>query len=322
MGHVNFRIMVAAAGLVGSALIGPAAWAQSCNESCLKAIMHQYLEQLPRHDAGSLPVSPQINARENTEPVKLGYGSWKTVAAVLPGLEFADPATGQVIYAGGVRRDGAIGTLFLRLRVADGKITESEMLTTGPGALTPPRPAGGLRPGGAPAGGARAGGRGPGPAPDLSGLLQPDILYDVVVPKDRRSSREQLANIPYLYMEGLAKGDGSIPPFGPRCDRYAAGGRKLTNNPANRGGAISCAMAVGAMKAMKGLSVVNRRIAVVDVPHGIAVGMFIVAVDMGGGRAFAQDVAEVFKVVDGKIRSIEEFGAPGQVPPDSGFPGR
>jgi hypothetical protein len=317
-----FKAWIAALAVAGSALIVPPALAQGCNEQCLKTILHQYLQQLPRHDPGPLSVSPQINARENTEPVKLGEDSWKSVSAVLPGLEFADPTAGQVIYAGGVRRDGALGTMFLRLKVVDGRITESEMLTTGPGAAMPPRPvppsadhtAG---PAGATAAaGPRAGG--PRPAPDLSGLLHPDILYDAVVPEDRRSTRDQLANVPLLYMEGLARGDGSIPPFGPRCDRYAAGGHKLTNNPANRGGAVSCAMAVSAMKQMQGLSVVNRRVAVVDVPHGIAVGLFIVAGNLGG-RAFAQDVAEVFKVVDGKIRSIEEFGAPGQIPPDSGF---
>jgi len=319
MRYCNIRVMLAAVGLAGSALIGPAAWAQTqtCNDSCLKEVMHQYLQQLPKHDPGSLAVSPQINARENTEPVRLGEGSWKTVTSVLPGLEFADPVTGQVIYAGGVRRDGVLGAMFLRLKVANGKITESEMLTTGPGAVAAPRTPGGPRAGAPPARRPRAAR----PAPDLSALLRPDILYDAIVPKNRRSTREQLMNIPYLYMEGLAKGDGSIPPFGPRCDRYAAGGHKLTNNPANRGGAVSCAMAVSAMKAMKGLSIANRRIAVVDVPHGIAVGMFIVVGDFGGGRAFAQDAAEIFKVVDGRIRSIEEFGAPGRIPPNSGFPG-
>jgi hypothetical protein len=309
MGDFKGWIAALAATLAGSAFIVPPALAQGCNEQCLKTILQHYLQQLPRHDPGPLSVSPQINARENTEAVKLGEGSWKSVSAVLPGLEFADPAAGQVIYAGGVRRDGALGTLFLRLKVVDGRIVESEMLTTGPGAAMPPRPA-------PPAAGPRPGG--PRPAPDLSGLLHPDILYDAVVPGNRRSTRDQLARIPFLYMQGLARGDGSIPPFGPRCDRYAAGGHKLTNNPANRGGAVSCAMAVSAMKQMKGLSIVNRRIAVVDVPHGIAVGLFIVAGNLGG-RAFAQDVAEVFKVVDGKIRSIEEFGAPGQIPPDSGF---
>ncbi len=151
MGYGNIRTMVALVSLAGSALVGPTAWARSCDDSCLKGILHQYLDQLPKHDAGPLAVSAQLNARENTEPVKLGDGSWKTITAVLPGLEFADPVAGQVIYAGGVRRDGALGTMFLRLKVVDGKITESEMLTTGAGALIPARPAGSAQAGGPPA---------------------------------------------------------------------------------------------------------------------------------------------------------------------------
>jgi hypothetical protein len=48
------------------------------------------------------------------------------------------------------------------------------------------------------------------------------------------------------------------------------------------------------------------------VPRGIAVGMFVVAFSIGG-RQVAQNTGEIFKVVDGRIRSIEEFGGPGRV---------
>lgn len=148
--------------------------------------------------------------------------------------------------------------------------------------------------------------------------MYPDILYDAIVPAGRRLDRSHLMQIPYLYAEGLAKGDGSIAPFGPRCDRWAAGGRKLTNNPAARGGAVTCAMAVDGMKRVQGRSVLNRRVVVADVPHGIAVGMFMV-VFSAGGRQFTQNTGEIFKVVDGHIRSIEEFGGPGRVPQTSSY---
>jgi hypothetical protein len=300
----------------------PAARAQNCGDSCLKRILHRYLVALPTHNPSSLPLAAQVQARENSEPVNLGEGSWQSVTAVLPGYIFADPESGNVIYGGGVRRGKALGILFLRLKVIDGKIADSEMLTSGPGAVTPPRPQ---------LPGSPAASAGPATdtqrsaqrfaAPDLSGLLTPDILYDAILPKDRRSTRQQLMRIPFLYMQGLAKGDGSIPPFGPRCDRWAAGGRKLTNNPAARGGAISCATAIDGMKRMPGRSVTNRRVVVADVAHGIAVGMLIVSFDVGGMRV-TQNAAEIFKVVDGHIRSIEEFNVPGRVPPGSGFAGQ
>jgi hypothetical protein len=59
----------------------------------------------------------------------------------------------------------------------------------------------------------------------------------------------------------------------------------------------------------------------VDVPHGIAVGMLIVSFDLNGTQ-IAQNAAEIFKVVDGHIRSIEEFNVPGRVPTGSGFAGQ
>ena len=74
-------------------------------------------------------------------------------------------------------------------------------------------------------------------------------------------------------------------------------------------------------KRMQGRSVTNRRVVVVDVPHGIAVGMLIVSFDLGGTQ-IAQNAAEIFKVVDGHIRSIEEFNVPGRVPTGSGFAGQ
>lgn len=318
MRFIDGRGALALFGLLAAVSLSPIAQAQNCGDTCLKGILHRYLTALPTHDPKSLPLAAHVEARENSEPVTLGEGSWQSVTAVLPGYIFADPESGNVIYGGGVRRGQALGVLFLRLKVLDGKITESEMLTSGPGAVTPPRPQPPAPAGAAP--GAPRPGQGF-PPPDLSGLMTPDILYDAVVPKDRRSTREQLMRIPFLYMEGLAKGDGSIPPFGPRCDRWAAGGRKLTNNPAARGGAISCAMAVDGMRRMQGRSVSNRRVVVVDVPHGIAVGMLIVSFDVGGNQV-AQNAAEIFKVVDGHIRSIEEFNVPGRVPPGSGFEGQ
>jgi hypothetical protein len=65
--------------------------------------------QLPRHDPTALPLAAHVEALENTMPVGLGEGSWKNVTAVLPGLEFADPLTHDVIYAGGVRSRSSTG---------------------------------------------------------------------------------------------------------------------------------------------------------------------------------------------------------------------
>jgi hypothetical protein len=307
------RWLAIAALLLIVALTPMAAHAQAseCNERCLKSILHRYLALLPTHDPSKLPLGSDLEARENSEPVRLGEGSWQSITAVLPGYEYADPEMGNVVYGGGVRRGRALGILFLRLKILDGHIIESEMLTSGPGAILAP---GSQPPGAAPQ-------TSPLRAPDLSGLMFPDILYAAPVPTNRRSTRALLARVPFQYMEGLTRADGSIPPFGLRCDRWDVDGRKVTNNPVNPNGAVTCATALDAMKRLQGRRIVNRRVVAVDVPLGIAVGMFIISYDIDGLQA-TRNVAEIFKVVDGRIRSIEEFNVPGRTPPGSGFTGQ
>jgi hypothetical protein len=83
---------------------------------------------------------------------------------------------------------------------------------------------------------------------------------------------------------------------------------------------VTCASALDAMKRLQGRRITNRRVVAVDVARGIAVGMFIISFDSNGMQT-ARNVAEIFKVVDGRIRSIEEFAVPGRTPPGSGFRG-
>jgi hypothetical protein len=281
----------------GVALAPAPASARSCNDKCLTSLMQQYLQLMPRHDPGKLPVASTINARENSQATPLGQGSWKTIDGVLPGLLFADATTGEVIYAGGAKHEGHIGSLFVRLKTVDGKITESELWTRG----------------GEPTAQGGENGR------SMDGLAEPDVLYDAVIPAERRSSREQMIGIVRGYLEGISKHDGSIPHFSYRCDRYNTG-FKWTNNPENpesRGGG-SCA---SSFTNLSGQPVVNVRIPVIDVEHGVAAALFVIP-HPERKTPSGTYVAEVFKIVDGKVRSIEEFGGPGGYPPNSGFPDR
>lgn len=268
------------------------AQAGTCDERCLLKTLDDYLQHLERHDTHGLKVAASLNARENAEAVPLGSGSWSTISRVLPGLKFADAMTGEAVYAGGVEHGDRLGALFLRIKVENGQISESEMLTRGGE---------------------------PGGTADMSGLREPDILYDAIVPTERRSTREQLFGFVNAYLDGISKHDGSIPHFSYRCDRYSAG-MKWTNNPDNppeKGGG-SCA---SSFTGLKGQEVVNRRFVVADPVHGIVAALFIIP----HGEASPQrstNVGEVFKIVDGKIRSIEEFGGAGKYPPASGFPDR
>jgi hypothetical protein len=287
---MKFHIWTVA--LTAVALTGAAAALadSSCNVACLNQVMATYLKGLTRHDPGSLKLSADINARENGHLVAIGQGAWQKITALpVPGLTFADAERGQVVYIGAANSGSELGALFVRLAVKDGKITESELFTRGGE---------------------------PGGKDDFSGMLEPDVLYEAPVPEARRSDRKTMEAIIGRYEDGISMHDGSIPPFSYRCDRYSAGS-KWTNSaavPVEKGGG-TCATS---FNGLKGQPVVNRRIAVLDPARGIAVALFIIPHGERPTKG-STNVAEVFKIVDGKIRSIEEFAFPGGYPPDSGF---
>ncbi len=262
----------------------------ACDTSCLNDVLDRYLKQLVVHDPTSLPVAAGIVTVENSEVVKLGEGSWRTIADVPAGQRYVDALNGQAVFMGATKdASGQVGSIFIRLAVnGDGKIAESELFTKG----------------------SYTG------ASDPATLLTPDILYDAEVPPARRSSRADLTRIVNLYMDGISKHDGSGVPVSERCDRYQAG-KKFTNSPerpVERGGG-SCQTS---LSNLTGQVVVNRRFPVIDVEKGIVAVLFIIP---HGERnpPNATNVAEIFKIVDGKIRSIEEFSFAGVYPPSSGF---
>ena len=286
-----------ACGLAGTAQ------AASCGSNCLDNVMQHVLRQMALHQAGDLRYAAGAIIVENATPSDDQHGSWLNIEKIRSGQTFADPATGQVAHYGAVDTRYGLSALFIRLKIADGAIAEQEIFSKGG---EPPAPAP------APA----AAGAAPMAKPDYSGLLEPDILYTAEVPADRRENRAALIATVNTYLRGIGQHDGSIPSFSYRCDRYSAGS-KFTNNPAvpaARGGG-TCATA---LNGLKGQMPVNIRTPIVDEKLGIVVGFFIIP---HGERKVqgSTNVAEVFKIVDGKIRSIEEFGGAGKYPPTSGF---
>lgn len=270
---------------------GSMAAGRRCDAKCLEGIVDRYLSQLLKHDPGSLPVAAGVLAVENGQAVKLGEGSWQAVQAFpVAGQTFADAENGEVAHYTATRTaDGKVGSLFLRLKVVDRRIAESEIFSRGAYTME---------------------------GKETVGLLEPDVLYPALVPAPRRSSREQLMKVVNLYMDGLSQHDGRLFPAGARCDRFQAG-NKFTNvlETLDRGGG-TCQ---SSMEHLKGQEVMDRRFFVLDVERGIAVVGFIIPHAERTPKG-ATNVAEVFKIVDGKIRSIEEFSFVGGWPPSSGLP--
>ena len=66
------------------ALLGLApftAHAAGCDRDCLGALLTQYVDAVVAHDPTGLPVAAGLRVTEDSQPVKLGEGIWKTVTA-------------------------------------------------------------------------------------------------------------------------------------------------------------------------------------------------------------------------------------------------
>ena len=263
--------------------------APSCDSKCLSSTVDRYLAQMLKHDVKPLVVAANAITVENGKPTKLGEGAWQTVQDYpVLGHTFTDATTGNVVHYNAVTTsDGKPGSLYVRLKVVNNRIAESEVILR---AAAAEESAG-------------------------VGLLEPDILYMAPVPEARRSPRAKMLKIVDLYLDAISQHNGALVPAGPRCDRYQAG-NKFTNVPElfNRGGG-TCQ---SSLNGLTGQAVVNRRFPVVDEALGIAVVHFIIP-HAERPKPGATNAAEVFKIVDGKVRSIEEFSFGGAFPVSSGF---
>lgn len=275
----------------------------NCDRACLSGFMNTFLETLVKHDPASLPVTHNVKYTENGVRLNLGDGLWQTAfAKPTYRVDVIDAIAGTVGLIGNINEHGNKNWYAVRLKVEKGKlISEIESLIVR-------RIAGG--PGG------------PQFGPPHT---EPHPLMMQPVPEQSRRSRAELAAIGNSYFTGLdTDNSGRNVPFSPDCQRRENG--VVTSNDPN--------MEKGSMVWMDckaqfdtGFSVIvtdirERRFEVVDPVTGLAFGWGYF--DHNGSpenfdgppaegndmaNAFRQPfsfyIAEIFKVVDGKIRQIE-----------------
>lgn len=273
----------------------PAMQAQNraaCNDACLRQHMDRYLTQMTAHKTGGLDVAPNAEIRENTVRIALGGGNaWSKVAAIKSRQDFTDPSTGNIVSRSAVDLGGGkLGSYSVRLEVDSGKITEIESTLNPGGRLF-----------------------------DEYNMLHPDIIWDTIVPKDRRSTREQLIKIADLYFDAIRDHGGSKYEdiFAKRCDRYESG-RKMSNDsltPSNEDGAQNC---YGTLRGLKGQDVEQRRYPLVDVERGVVLGYGFIQHRERNPQG-ATGLAELFKIVDGRLQVIENIEAGLPYPLEGGF---
>jgi len=273
----------------------------SCNAACLEDLMQKYLDALAARDPAAAPVTDDVVFSENGVIQPFGDASWKTMdKRGTYWLPITDEAAGQAAVLTVMYERGDWELTTLRIKARGGKIAEAEQMIvrrTGEG-------------GGGSAGGATIVTK-PQESPDPR-LLAP-------VPPAQRVSRAELVRIADSYFEGIDTAtDSSITPFWDDCQRRE-NGTITSNNPAAAPGSmanLACKQQFDTGFQIIVTDIRDRRIWVADTERQLVFGFaFFDHSGVGSpktttgtfAKPFTFQIAEAFKVRDGKIQQIEAY---------------
>jgi len=282
----------------------PAAKAGDCDRACLNGFVDQYMAAVAAHDPSKLPTAANVRYSENNVEMQLGEGLWQTSDGwgsykVL----IDDPEAGQVGFLAVANEDGHLSCFAGRLKVAEKKVTEIEIIAARPDRPSPPAADG------IPIGGPEA--------------LRDKPLFSEDEPASERVSREKLIQLADGYFDTIQLNTGKIyTTFDPDCQRMENGSMTANNpNATNPVAKMGCQaqLETGLLKIVTRAR--DRRFVVDEQKQMVFVATFF---DHNGtvrrnklvdgsvrtigppfDRPFSFVIFEVFKVKNGKIRQIE-----------------
>jgi hypothetical protein len=261
--------------------------AATCDRACLLAQAKQFSANMMAHTTEKIPLAAGAEIRENTKAIALGDSKWIGVTKILSEGVYADPTLGNVI--GHVAAETVGGkTVYIgtRLKVADDRIKEVEISFDD------------------------------GPRVNIKNLVPYDPIFNTIVPPEERSTREQLERIITSYFKGLTDHQPIEADYDPRCDRYHSGNR-VTHNPRN---GVEESADVGCYESNLGPKpwgpATEVRIGAVDVERGIVIGYAILYY---GNSSRRMQINEVFKILNGRIRMVDNIGLMQEGITSSGF---
>ena len=293
----------------------------SCNRECLSGVLANYLQALLEHDPSRLPTTRNVKYTENGVRLAMGDGLWQTASAMPTyRLDVIDEEAGQAALLGRIDENGNNNWFAVRLKVEpDRKVSQIETLVnrsiSGPG-------------GGGPPGGANK--------PNT----EPHPLMAQVIPEKQRLPRAELARISNTYFTGLDTDESSRNvPFSPDCQRRENGMVSANNPDAPKGSMqwMDCKTQFDTGFSVIVTDIRERRFEVVDRTKGLAFGWGyfdhngtpkqmsrtldhqMADVPAMFRQPFSFYIAEIFKVVDGKIRQIEAGLTPVPYQMESGW---
>jgi hypothetical protein len=266
---------------------GRSAVAATCDRACLLQQAAQFNSNMLAHTTGKIPLADGAEIRENTKALSLDTSKWFTVKQIRSEGVFADPVLGNVIEHVTAETDaGKIVYIGTRLKVANSKITEVEINFDD------------------------------GPRVNAKNLIPYDPFFNTIVPEGERSTREQLERIINSYFQGLTDHQPMEADYDVRCDRYHSGNRVTHNarNGVENSGEVGCYESNLGPKPWGPAT--ETRIAVVDPERGIVIGYSILYYVNSERR---MQINEVFKILEGRIRLVDNIGLMEEGITTSGF---
>lgn len=259
----------------------------------LAMIMERYLECLVEKNVDRVPVSSKCRVTYNGEEVLLGDNElWHNTLVIQKRQTFIDPETGGVVFIGVCsnevleRReifpieeylDYLCFGFSIRLKVEEGLITEIEELArTGRSRYFFCLP---------------------------EEIKLPDLMFEMYVPEEERSTREELVELADAYWKGSFGAEGpDIMTVHPDCQR-TENGYQTTNHSNSFRGDFKWNTDLKGDTGMQ-VSIPEKYISypVIDPARGIVISyasMFV-----GGSRTDTFRITEIFLVRDGCLKRI------------------
>ena len=260
--------------------------AAPCDRACLLQHAKQFNANMLAHTPTKIPLSPNSQVRENTRAIALADSRWLSVTRTLSEGVYADAIKGNVIEH--VAAENAAGkTVYIgtRLKVVDDKITEVEINFDDRANV------------------------------NAKNIIPYDPVFNTIVPPEERATRAQLERIITSYFQGLTDHQPIEADYDVRCDRYHSGNRVTHNarNGVENSGDVGCYESNLGPKPWGPATEV--RIALIDPERGIVIGYSIL--HYAGGRRM--QINEIFKILDGRIRLVDNIGLMGEGFETSGF---
>jgi hypothetical protein len=307
MGVLGFSLAGMLAAQSGSEKAG------SCDRACLEGLVDRYLDAMIAHDPKLAPLAKSVKFTEDGQKLAIPDGLWNSMVGKGAYRLFVDdPQAGSVAFIGTIQEEGRteaepIGSVIaLRLKVVNRQITEAETLVV----------------------------RNKDTAERLDKIGTPNHLFLEPVPDAQRMSRADLVKTANMYFSGMQQNDGKGDyPFTDDCNRIE-NGMQTTNAPVKDGQtkpdpatATNYSAAWGCKEQFQsGLlhfvtRIRDRRYVAVDRERGLVFSFAFFdhsagktrhfetpngrAVVAGPTQPWTWEIAEMFKVENGKLHQIE-----------------